>query len=50
MGAEGMRRAHERYTWRIVAERTAAVYEDAAENAVSHSEQAYMPAAQSILS
>ncbi|HEY8099545.1 MAG TPA: glycosyltransferase family 1 protein [Burkholderiaceae bacterium] len=41
MGAEGMRRAHERYTWKSVAERVAAVYEEAAENTGSRIEQPY---------
>jgi glycosyltransferase involved in cell wall biosynthesis len=48
MGAEGMRRAHERYTWRSVAERVATVYEDAAEKNSAHIEMPYRHASQSI--
>ena len=52
MGAEGMRRAHERYTWRSVAERVAAVYEEAAENTGINAriEQAYRHVDHSIIS
>jgi D-inositol-3-phosphate glycosyltransferase len=49
MGAEGMRRAHERYTWRSVAERVAAVYEEAAENTSSRIEQPYRQAVHSLV-
>jgi glycosyltransferase involved in cell wall biosynthesis len=48
MGAEGMRRAHERYTWRSVAEQVAAVYEDAADKTSTRIEVPYRHAGQSI--
>jgi glycosyltransferase involved in cell wall biosynthesis len=32
LGAEGMRRAHERYTWRSVAQKIAEIYEETVEN------------------
>lgn len=49
MGAEGMRRAHERYTWRSVAERVAEIYEDAAESPAVRFDQPYRHVGQAVV-
>jgi glycosyltransferase involved in cell wall biosynthesis len=50
LGAEGMRRAHEHYTWRSVAAKIAEIYEETVESATSSLVGSYSEFDQSIIS